>query len=80
MNQKHLFLLFYSHIPLTLIILKCFKITTVFRAIIKPSCGALAQLIERGIRIAEVAGLIPARSTKKSLFELFEPKKFDSFE
>ena len=25
--------------------------------------GALAQLIERGIRIAEVAGLIPARST-----------------
>lgn len=26
--------------------------------------GALAQLIERGIRIAEVAGLIPARSTK----------------
>ena len=26
-------------------------------------CGALAQLIERSIRIAEVAGLIPARST-----------------
>ena len=26
--------------------------------------GALAQLIERSIRIAEVAGLIPARSTK----------------
>ncbi len=25
--------------------------------------GALAQLIERSIRIAEVAGLIPARST-----------------
>ena len=25
--------------------------------------GALAQLIERGIRIAEVAGLTPARST-----------------
>ena len=28
------------------------------------SYGALAQLIERSIRIAEVAGLIPARSTK----------------
>ena len=29
--------------------------------------GALAQLIERSIRIAEVAGLIPARSTYEGL-------------
>ena len=29
----------------------------------KSSFGVLAQLIERGIRIAEVAGLIPAHST-----------------
>lgn len=40
------------------------------RAIINP-IGALAQLIERGIRIAEVAGLIPARST------IFLPRKND---
>ena len=31
----------------------------------KSSFGVLAQLIERGIRIAEVAGLIPAHSTTK---------------
>ena len=37
-----------------------------------PFVGVLAQLIERCIRIAEVAGLSPAYSTKKSLFELFE--------
>ena len=63
MNQKHLFLLFYSHIPLMVIILYVSKSQQIFELESPLVDGALAQLIERGIRIAEVAGLIPARST-----------------
>ena len=50
-------------IMLTFIILQISPFNKPLRRAIINLLGALAQLIERGIRIAEVAGLIPARST-----------------
>ena len=41
--------------------------------------GGVAQLGERTVRIRKVKGSNPSVSTKKSLFKLFESKKFDSF-
>ncbi len=41
--------------------------------------GLVAQLGAHHIRIVGVEGSNPFKSTKKSLFELFRPKKFDAF-